>query len=119
MIAVESIGSISAPANRSAISVAVDPRLDRADVVVVEDLDYLRLLDARHALRGLGVVDEDHPPWARGDEVAARQQPDRAVARVDRDRGLVVDVFDLLGDVCDQVVGIDRERLAVCHPLAG
>ncbi len=42
------------------------PGLDRADVVVVEDLDDLGLLDAGHALRLLGVVDEDHPPAAAG-----------------------------------------------------
>ena len=76
---------------RSVISVAVDPtgskvavtgiaRLDRADVVVVEDLDDLRLLDAGHALGGLGVVDEDHPARLRGDEVGAGDQPDRPVA---------------------------------------
>ena len=33
--------------------------------MVVEDLDDLRLLDSRHALGGLGVIDEDHPAWRR------------------------------------------------------
>ena len=73
---------------RSTTSVAVEPtgsnvartgivRLDRADVVVVEDLDDLRLLDAGHALRLLGVVDEHHAPLARVDEVVAGHEPDR------------------------------------------
>ena len=40
--------------------------LDRADVVVVEDLDDLGLLDARHALRLLGVVDQQHAAAGAG-----------------------------------------------------
>ena len=43
-----------------------DARLDRADVMVVEDLDDLRVLDAHHALRLLGVVDEHHAPRLAG-----------------------------------------------------
>ena len=65
---------------RSITSVAVEPTgsnvartgtrgLDRADVVVVEDLDDLGLLDAGHALRLLGVVDEQHAARLRGHEV--------------------------------------------------
>ncbi len=65
------------------------------------------------------MVDEDHPPRARCDEIAARQQPDRAVAGIDRNRGPVVDVLDLLGDVDDEIVRVDRQRLAVGHALAG
>ena len=58
-----------------------DARLDRADVMVVEDLDDLGLLDAGNALRRLGVVDEDHPPRLRRDQVGAREQADRPAAR--------------------------------------
>ena len=65
------LGSIPFWRKRSMTSVAVEPTgsnvartgtrgLDRADVVVVEDLDDLGLLDARHALRLLGVVDQQH-----------------------------------------------------------
>src|SRR5204863_232322 len=43
--------------------------LDRADVVVIQDLDDLRLLDARHTLRLLGVVDEQHAPAGRSHEI--------------------------------------------------
>ena len=43
--------------------------LDRADVVVVEDLDDLGVLDPGHALPLLGVIDEDHPPPGGGDEI--------------------------------------------------
>ena len=75
------------------------PGLDRADVVVVEDLDDLGLLDSGHALRLLGVVDEDHAAAHRRDEIRAGQQPDRALAFVDDDRGAMVRVLDLLGDV--------------------
>ena len=62
---------------RSITSVAVEPtgsnvardrdaRLDRADVVVVEDLDDLGVLDADDALRLLGVVDQQHAPRLAG-----------------------------------------------------
>ena len=61
--------------------------LDRADVVVVEDLDDLGLLDAGDALALLGVIDEDHPAPRRGDEIGAGDQPDRAaLARPPRPR---------------------------------
>ena len=81
--------------------------------MVVEDLDDLRLLDAGDALALLGVVDEDHPPRRRRDEVGAGDQADRPLRRVDRDRGAVVDVLDLLGDVAEQIVGPDGQRLGV------
>ena len=71
------LGSIPFWRKRSMTSVAVEPTgskvavtgtrgLDRADVVVVEDLHDLGLLDARHALGLLGVVDEHHAPRLRG-----------------------------------------------------
>ena len=88
-----------------------DARLDRADVVVVEDLDDLGVLDADHALRLLGVVDEQDAPRLRVDEVAAGDEADRAAAAVDDDGGAVVDVLDLVGDVGEQVVG-PRRRAA-------
>ena len=88
-------------------------RLDRADVVVVEDLDDLGLLDAEHALRLLGVVDEQHLARRRVDEVGARDEADRAAVAVDRHGRAVVDVLDRLGDVGQQVVGRDGQRLAV------
>ena len=47
-------------------------------MVVVEDLDDLGVLDADHALRLLGVVDEQDAPGLRADEVAARDEADRA-----------------------------------------
>ena len=46
-------------------------------MVVVEDLDDLGLLDAGHALRLLGVVDEQDPARLRADEVRARDEADR------------------------------------------
>ena len=80
-------------------------------MVVVEDLDDLGLLDAGDALPLLGVIDEHHAPPRRGDEIAARDQPDRSALGVDRDRGAVVDLLDLLGDVGDQVLGGDGQRI--------
>ena len=75
-VAVGRLGSMPVWRKRSITSVAVEPtgskvartghpRLDRADVVVVEDLDDLGVLDADHALRLLGVVDEQHAPRRR------------------------------------------------------
>ena len=92
IIAVGWLGSIPLWRKRSTTSVAVEPtgskvamtgiaRLDRADVVVVEDLDDLGLLDAGHALALLGVVDEQDPPARRGDQVRAGDQADRAALR--------------------------------------
>ena len=54
-----------------------DVGLDRADVMVVEDLDDLGLLDPGHALSLLGVIDEDHAAGCGGDEVGAGYQPYR------------------------------------------
>ena len=85
--------------------------------MVVEDLDDLGLIDAGHALRLLGVVDEDHAPAHRGDQIRAGQQPDRALQVVDDDRGAVVRVLDLLGDLADQLVG-GGDDLVVLHQLA-
>ena len=121
MIAVESIGSISLPMKRSAISVAVEPTGSKVAVtgirVSIEPMWWWSRISTisacstpGHALGGLGVVDEDHPARLRRDEVAAGQQADRPVPGVDRDCGPVVDVLDLLGDVDDQVVGIDGQR---------
>ena len=124
IVAVGGLGSIPFWRKRSTTSVAVeptgsnvardrDPRLDRADVVVVEDLHDLGLLDADHALGLLGVVDEHDPARGRAHEVGARDQPDRVPVGVDGDRGAVVDVLDRLGDVGDEVVGADGQRLGV------
>ena len=107
-----SITSVDGRADRVERRPHRDGRLDRADVVVVEDLDDLGLLDAGHALRLLGVVDQQHPPRQRAHEVHAGDEPDRVPARVDRDRRPVVDVLDLVGDVGEQVVGADGQRLA-------
>ena len=52
------------------------------------------------------------------DQVRARDQPDRSAGSVDRDRGAVVDLLDLLGDVGEQVVGGDGQRV-VLHQRAG
>ena len=81
-------------------------------MVVVEDLDDLGLLDAGDALGLLGVVDEQHAARRRVDEVGAGDEPDRVPARVDRDRRAVVDLLDLVGDVGEQVVGADGQRVA-------
>ena len=87
--------------------------------MVVEDLDDLGLLDAGHALRLLGVVDEQDATRRRVDEVGAGDQPDRMPARVDRDGRAVVDLLDLVGDVGEQVVRAHRQRLAVDQRAAG
>ena len=78
---------------------------------MVEDLDDLRLLDPGHALRLLGVVDEQHAPRARVEQVGARDEPDRVALGVDGDGGPVVDLLDLVGDVGEQVVGPHGERV--------
>ena len=84
-------------------------------MVVVEDLDDLGLLDPGHALRLLGVVDEDHPAGRRVHQVRARHEPDGpARPRLDGDGRAVVDLLDLLGDVGQQVVGGRGQRL--CGP---
>ena len=59
-------------------------------MVVVEDLDDLGLIDARHALGLLGVVDEQHAPARRRDEIGARDQADGAAVGVDHDRRAVM-----------------------------
>ncbi len=64
-------------------------------------------------LRLLGVVDEDHLARLGVDEVGAGDEADRAAVGVDHDGGAVVDVLDRVGDVGDEVVGRDRDRLAV------
>ena len=86
-VAVGPAGSIPFWRKRSITSVAVEPTgskvavtgtlgLDRADVVVVEDLHDLRLVGAGHALRELGVVHEQDPPRLRVDEVGAGDEAD-------------------------------------------
>ena len=50
---------------------------------------------------------------ARVDEVRAGDQADRRAGGVDGDRGAVVDVLDRLGDVGDEVVGADGQRVGV------
>jgi hypothetical protein len=87
-------------------------------LVVVEDLDDLRLLDARHALRMLGVVHEQHAALLGIDAIRAGHQPNGPARPVHRDRGAVVDILDLLGDVGDQVVHPHRERLRVYQGAA-
>ena len=77
IVAAARLGSMPLWRKRSITSVAVEPtgskvartghaRLDRADVVVVEDLDDLGVLDAGHALGLLGVVDEQDAPRRAG-----------------------------------------------------
>ena len=91
-----------------------DPRLDRADVVVVEDLDDLGLVDARHALGLLGVVDEHRRAGAAGETRSERvTRPDGAAVGVDHDGRAVVALADLLGDVGEQELGGDRQRVAL------
>ncbi len=124
MSAVERLGSIPFCRKRSTTSVAVEPTgskvavtgnpgLDRADVVVVEDLEDLGLLDAEHRLAGLGVVDEQHAPARRRDEVRAGHEPDRAPLGVDHHARAVVALLDLLRDVGHEVLGRHRQRLAL------
>ena len=64
--------------------------------MVVEDLDDLGLLDARHALSPFGVVDEQHAPAGWGHQIGSRYQADRAAVRVDHDCRAVVALLDLL-----------------------
>jgi hypothetical protein len=90
-----------------------DAGLDRADGVVVEDLDDLGLLDAGHALRALGVVDEQHAPRLGVDEVGARHDAGGPAGAVHHDGRAVVDALDLLRDVVDQVVRPGGERIGV------
>ena len=59
-------------------------------MVVVEDLDDLGLLDARDALRLLGVVDEQDAARLGVGELGAGDEPDRLAAAVDGDRRAVV-----------------------------
>jgi hypothetical protein len=97
----DGLGSMPFCRKRSITSVAVaqtgsnvahrDLGLDRADVMVVEDLDDLRRLDARHALRVLGVVHEQHAARSGIDEIRAGHQPNGPPRPVHRDRGVVVD----------------------------
>ena len=86
---------------------------------MVEDLDDLGLLDAGHALRLLGVVDEQHAPARRRDQVRARDEADRAALRVDHHRGAVVALLDLLGDLVDQELGGGGQRVALHQRAAG
>ena len=88
-------------------------------MVVVEDLHDLGLVDAGDALGLLGVVDEDDPARDRAHEVGAGDEPDRTPGAVDGDGRAVVDVLDELGDVRDEVVGPDRQRIAVHEGAAG
>jgi hypothetical protein len=60
---------------------------DRADVVVVEDLRDLGVLDTRHALCLLRVVDEQYAAPVRAHEIGARYQTDRASPRRGAPRG--------------------------------
>jgi hypothetical protein len=65
------------------------------------------VLDADDALGLLGVVDEQHAPRLGREQLGVRDDADRPARAVDRDRGAVVDVPDLAGDVGDEVVGAD------------
>ena len=86
-------------------------RLDRADVVVVEDLDDLRLLDPRRALGLLRVVDQHHLARRGRDERGAPDEPERPPPRVDDHRRAVLDVEDLRRHVLEHVVGLDGQRI--------
>ena len=87
--------------------------------MVVEDLDDLGLLDAgtlcarsawstSSTRRGAGLT--------RSDRV---DEPDRPAAAIERDRRAVVDGLDLLGDVRDEVVERDRQRVALDERVHG
>ncbi len=64
--------------------------------MVIEDLQDLRVADPDRALRLFGMVDEHQPPPRGSDEVRAGDQADRAVLGIERDRGAVVALLDLL-----------------------
>jgi hypothetical protein len=85
-----------------------DARLDRPDVVVVEDLDDVRLVDARDALRLLGVVDEQHPPALGGHEVRPGHDAQRRPGLVHREDRPELD--DPLRHLGDQVLRARRGR---------
>ena len=88
-------------------------------MVVVEDLHDLGLLDAVHALRALGMVDEQHAPRRGVDEVRARHEADRSPGAVQRDGRAVVHGLDLLGDVRHEVVEADGQRVALDEGVDG
>ena len=72
------------------------------------------------ALGLLGVVDEQRRGAAAGSTRSERvTRPTGRPRAVDGDRGAVVDVLDLLGDVGDEVVEADRQRLGVHERAAG
>src|ERR671912_887949 len=91
-------------------------RLDVSDVVVVQDLDDLGLLDARYALPDLGVVDEEHAPRFRVEEVGPRDHTDGHPLLVYGDRRPVVDLHHLLGYLRYEVVGSDGQGI-LAHDL--
>ena len=72
---------------------------------MIQDFEDLRLADPDRRLGLLGVVDEDHAPARGRDERGSGHEPDGALVAVNGDRGTLVDLFDLLGDVGQQIVG--------------
>jgi hypothetical protein len=61
---------------------------------------------------------QDAPP-GRGDQVRARDQPDRPALRVDHHRRAVVALLDLLGDLLHQELTRRGQRLALHQRAAG
>ena len=82
-------------------------------MVVVEDLEDLGLIDPDRALGLLGMIDQHDLAARWSHEVRARDQPHRTLVAVDRDRGAVVALLDLLGDVVEQEVGRHRQRIGL------
>jgi hypothetical protein len=86
--------------------------------MMVEDLDDLGLLDARDALGTLCVIDQQDPPRRRADEVRPGHQADRPTAAVNRNGRPIVDVLDLIGDVGDEVLAGDSQRVTLDQGVA-
>src|SRR5918993_363631 len=94
-------------------------RLDVSYVVMVQDLDDIGLLDPRHALPYLGVVDEEHAPRFGVEEVGSRDHPDGHPLLVHGYRRPVVDFHHLLGYIRYEVVGPDGQGVLAHNLPAG
>ena len=85
---------------------------------MVENLDDLGLFDPGDTLRTLGVIDEQNSPQGGTHEVGAGDEADRPTGLVDRDGRPIVDVLDLIGDLRDEIVARDSERIALDQRVA-
>ena len=92
-------------------------RLEVGHAVMVDDSDDVGLLDARHRLAALVVVDEHDLAAHLAQQVGAADQASHRAVRAHDDEGAHGAIAQRLAHVLDQIVGLAGEHRAA-HDVA-